>query len=127
LKNWNASKSKDKVHMHYINYINNRPAGDTLPMGRSSQGCKGPNGHRPRGALHGFSAHKNLISAVHGDCCAVCGQSRDETQITFHHVKPIAIFHDNDIANILPVCDTCHKELHRAPAMFDNSLIRVTA
>jgi hypothetical protein len=104
--------------MHYINYINNRPSGDTLPMGNKVQGR--------RGALHGFNAHKNLISAVHGDCCAVCGQSRTETLITFHHVEPIGIFHNNDIANILPVCDICHKELHRAPAMFDNSLIRTT-
>jgi len=112
--------------MHYINYINNRPEGDTLPMGLSTQGQKDAKGHCPRGALHGFKGHKNLISAVHGDCCAICGQSRNETLITFHHVKPIAIFHDNDIANILPVCDKCHKELHRTPAMFDNSLIKIT-
>jgi len=118
LRNWNASKSKNKVHMHYINYINNRPAGDVLPMGKKSQGRKG--------AFNGFMTHRDLIYAAHGDCCAVCDQSRKDVSLTLHHIEPIGIFHNNDIANIIPVCVECHKELHRTPAMFDNALIKLT-
>lgn len=40
--------------------------------------------------------------------CAVCGTSRKE-KLQVHHIVPFRLCHQNDPANLIPLCIKCHK------------------
>jgi len=76
-------------------------------------------------ALRGCTKERRLILNVHNNSCAVCGikHNTETNRLQLHHVEPLKITHNNDITNIIPVCEACHKKLHSVPAMFDTKFI----
>lgn len=57
------------------------------------------------------SLKKRLISE--SPQCMICGFDF-EPVLQIHHVLPISEYGDNDERNVIVVCPTCHKVLHKA-------------
>lgn len=65
---------------------------------------------RRRARLHGLSKHHTreewrALVALHGDCCAYCGQAKP---LARDHVRPLVRGGSDEIRNILPACVICN-------------------
>lgn len=81
---------------NYLFYISNRKPSDRLNMGRIPGNTRGT----PK-------ADRELIIAIHGKSCVMCG---DHREIEIHHIESVQ--KNRDIDNQIPVCKKCHCAIH---------------
>ncbi len=85
----------------YIEYMSTRAEGDKLYIGRV------------RGAFTPIRQAK-IITALHGNKCAMCGADGKVKDLQIHHIEPLIKdeMGNRDIENQVPVCRECHCHLH---------------
>lgn len=70
---------------------------------------------------------RNIV-ITDGSKCELCGED-DKKELQLHHIIPISIYGCNRLDNLMCVCKSCHRRLHKAYRNIENpmELGRITA
>ena len=58
---------------------------------------------------------KKLVRKAYGDLCQICGANKcpNGDRLHVHHIYPYSICRKNEYDNLIPLCDECHKHVHK--------------
>ena len=66
-----------------------------------------------RKEYHTPSFRDNMITEL-GCVCVNCGRDNSQIAVEYHHIVPLVLGGTNNLGNIVPLCNDCHKLAHGA-------------
>ena len=66
-----------------------------------------------RKEYHTPSFRDNMITEL-GCVCVNCGRDNEQIAVEYHHIVPLVLGGTNNLGNIVPLCNDCHKLAHGA-------------
>lgn len=66
-----------------------------------------------RKEYHTPSFRDNMITEL-GCVCVNCGRDNWQIAVEYHHIVPLVLGGTNNLGNIVPLCNYCHKLAHGA-------------
>jgi 5-methylcytosine-specific restriction endonuclease McrA len=88
------------VKENYEYYSKNKTHGEKLIYGASSQGLL-------------KATAKLRVVEIHDSKCVICGVKKESKDLEIHHIVPRSMGGNNDIMNVVPLCQICHCAIHK--------------
>lgn len=66
-------------------------------------------GYKEKRYEHSWRRTNGFYAEHLGTKCINCGSEED---IAYHHIVPLSVGGTNNLSNIVPVCERCHKAIH---------------